>query len=217
MFRARLEDKLERAGVSRGENGQAIAWGTSRRPHAGGGPRVSFRPVTSISTSASIVIPRPREEVFAFATDSTNAPQTIRSRGPFAGISKIEMYEGQSLAKGSKRRIFMTNGAVLEEVILDYDPPLRHRYGWTGGVKPPYPLLVRSGSGNWDFTETDGGTRIVWTYTFALTSPLAYPLAIAIAWLFKGWLQQGLNAMRTELLAQPSPRAVGLNESRPSA
>jgi len=139
--------------------------------------------------------------VFQFATDSTNAPKTIRRRGPFAGITTIEMHEGQSLAKGSKRRIFMTDGAVLEEVILDYDPPLRHRYGWTGGVKPPFSLLVRSGSGNWDFTETDGGTRIVWTYTFDLTSPLAYPLAIPIVWLFKGWLQQGLDAIRAELLA----------------
>ena len=157
--------------------------------------------MTSISTSASVVIPRPREEVFQFATDSTNAPNTIRPRGPFAGIRNVEMYEGQSLAKGSKRRIFMTDGAVLDEVILDYDPPLRHRYGWTGGVKPPFSLLVRSGTGNWDFTEANGGTRIVWTYTFGLTSPLAYPLAIPIAWLFKGWLQQGLDALRAELLA----------------
>jgi len=157
--------------------------------------------MTSISTSASVFIPRPREEVFAVATDSTNTPRTIRRRGPFAGIRKIEMYEGQSLAKGSKRRIFMTDGTVLDEVILDYDPPKRHRYGWSGGVKPPFSLLVRSGTGNWDFIETEGGTRIVWTYTFGLTSPLAYPLAIPIIWLFKGWLQQGLDALRTELLA----------------
>jgi hypothetical protein len=95
----------------------------------------------------------------------------------------------------------MTDGAVLDEVILDYDPPLRHRYGWTGGVKPPFSLLVRSGTGNWDFTEANGGTRIVWTYTVGLTSPLAYPLTIPIAWLFKGWLQQGLDALRAELLA----------------
>ena len=163
--------------------------------------RVSLSAVTNISTSASVFIPRPREEVFRFATDSTNAPRTIRSRRPFAGISKIEMHQGQSLAKGSKRRIFMTDGAILEEDILAYDPPVRHRYGWAGGVKPPFSLLVRSGTGNWDFAEADGGTRVVWTYTFGLTSPLAYPLAIPITWLFKGWLQQGLDALRAELLA----------------
>jgi uncharacterized protein YndB with AHSA1/START domain len=157
--------------------------------------------VRNISTSASVLIPRPREEVFALATDDTNAPETLRSRGPFAGITKVEMHEGQSLAKGSRRRVTMTDGTVFEEVILDYDPPVRHRYRWTGGAKLPFSLLVRSGTGNWDFTETKGGTRIVWTYTFGLTSPLAYPLALPIVWLFKGWLQQGLEAIRAELLA----------------
>jgi uncharacterized protein YndB with AHSA1/START domain len=156
--------------------------------------------VTNISTSASVLIPRPREEVFVYATDSTNAPDTVRARGLFAGITNIEMHEGQTLAKGSKRRVFMTDGTVLEEDILDYDPPTRHRYGWTGGAKFPFSLLVRSGTGNWDFTEAEGGTRIVWTYTFGLTTPLAYPLAIPIIWLFKGWLQQSLDAIRAELL-----------------
>jgi hypothetical protein len=155
----------------------------------------------NISTFASIVIPRSREEVFAFATDSTNTPRTLRRRGPIAGISKIEMFEGQDIAEGSSRRITMTDGAVLEEVILAYDPPVKHRYRWTGGVKPPFSFLVRSGTGNWDFMETDGGTRIVWTYTFELTSPLAYPLALPIVWIFKGWLQQGLEAIRAELVA----------------
>ena len=154
-----------------------------------------------ISTSASVLVPRLREEVFAVATDSTNASQTLRPRGPFAGITNVELYEGHTLAKGTKRRVTMTDGTVLDEVILDYEPPVRHRYGWTGGAKFPFSLLVRSGTGSWDFTEEEGGTRIVWTYTFGLTSPLAYPLAIPIIWLFKGWLQQGLEAVRAEIVA----------------
>jgi uncharacterized protein YndB with AHSA1/START domain len=156
--------------------------------------------VTSISTSASVIIPRPRAEVFRVATDVTNTPRTVRRYGPFAGIRQTEMHEGQSLAKGSKRRIFMTDGAVFDETILEFDPPARYRYGWTGGVKPPFSLLVRSGTGNWDFTETEGGTRVVWTYTFGLTSPFAYPFALPIACLFKGFLQQGLDSLRAELV-----------------
>ena len=159
----------------------------------------SMRSVTSVSASASIFIPRPRDEVFEFATDMTNTPRTVRPYGPFAGIRKIEMIEGQSLAAGSKRRIWMTDGAVFDETILEFDPPVGHRYGWTGGVKLPFSLLVRSGSGHWKFTETEGGTRIVWTYTFGLTSPVAYPFAMPIAWLFAGFLQQGLNALRDEM------------------
>jgi len=68
-----------------------------------------------------------------------------------AGISKVELREGQTLAKGAKRRVFMTDGTVLD--------------------------------------------------TFELKSPLAYPLAIPIVRLFNGWLQQGLDAIRAELLA----------------
>lgn len=34
-----------------------------------------------------------------------------------------------------------------------------------------------------------------------LTSALAYLLAIPIVWLFREWLQQGLDAIRAELLA----------------
>ena len=164
-------------------------------------PVLTSSAVTNISTSASVLIPRPREEVFAVATDSTNAAELLRSRGPFAGVSKVELHEGQTLAKGARRRVIMTDGTVLDEVILDYNPPVRHRYGWTGGAKFPFSLLVRSGTGNWDFSEEEGGTRIVWTYTFGLTSPLAYPLAIPIVHLFNGWLQQGLDAIRAELLA----------------
>lgn len=157
--------------------------------------------MASISTSASVFVPRPREEVFPVATDSTNASRTLRSRGPFAGVTKVEMDEGQTLATGARRRIHMTDGTALEEVILDYDPPVRHRYGWRGGAKFPFSLLVRAGTGNWEFTEADGGTEIVWSYTFELTSPLAYPLAVPIVRLFRGWLQQGLEAVRAEVLA----------------
>jgi uncharacterized protein YndB with AHSA1/START domain len=164
-------------------------------------PVLASTAVTNISTSASVLIPRPRAEVFAVATDSTNAAEVLRSRGPFAGVTKVELHEGQTLATGARRRVSMTDGTVLEEVILDYDPPQRHRYGWTDGAKFPFSLLIRSGTGNWDFIEEESGTRIVWTYTFGLTSPLAYPLAIPIARLFKGWLQQGLDAIRAKIVA----------------
>lgn len=157
--------------------------------------------MTSISTSASVVIPRPRDEVFLHATDSSNAPEVLRARGPFAGVASIELHEGHTLQKGALRDVIMTDGTVIEETIFEYDPPMRHAYGWTGGLKPPFSWVIRSGGGNWDFTEVDGGTRIVWTYTFGLTSPLAYPLVLPLAWLFKGWLQQGLDAIRANILA----------------
>jgi len=40
----------------------------------------------NISTSTSIVIPRPREEVFAFACSNDTYERTLRPRGLIAGI-----------------------------------------------------------------------------------------------------------------------------------
>ena len=154
----------------------------------------------NISTSASIVIPKPREDVFDFACANDTFERTLRPRGPIAGIDKAEMLEGHALAEGSRRRISMTDGSVLEEVILDYVPPSRHRYRWTSGIKPPFSWLVRSGTGCWDFTEVDGGTRIDWGYVFELKSPLAYPVLLLIVTLFRSWLNQGLEAIRSEML-----------------
>jgi hypothetical protein len=154
----------------------------------------------SVSTSASVWIPRERGEVFRVATDMTNTPRTVRKWGPFAGIRKIEMLEGVDLAVGARRRIYMTDGSEFDETIYEYDPPARHRYGWSGGVKPPFAWLVNSGGGMWEFIEAEGGTRVVWRYTFGLTSPLAYPLALPVAWLFRAFLQQGLDALRDEML-----------------
>ena len=110
------------------------------------------------------------------------------------------MHEGQTLSTGARRRIHMTDGTVLEEVILAYDPPNRHRYGWAGGAKFPFSVLVRAGTGNWEFTEVEGGTQIVWSYTFELTSLLAYPFVLPIVRPFRGWLQQGLDSIRAEIL-----------------
>jgi hypothetical protein len=152
-----------------------------------------------ITVSTSIVIPRPREEVFAFACRNDTFERNLRPRGLIAGIDKAEMFEGHALAEGSWRRISMTDGSVLEEVILDYTPPLKHRYRWTSGIKPPFSFLVRSGTGCWDFTEVGGGTRIDWSYVFELKSPLAYPFVLLIVPLFRGWLKQGLEAIRAEL------------------
>jgi hypothetical protein len=68
----------------------------------------------NISTSTAIVIPRSRKEVFHFACANDTDERTLHPRGLIAGIDKAEMLEGQALAEGSRRRISMTDGGVLE-------------------------------------------------------------------------------------------------------
>jgi len=112
-----------------------------------------------LSTETSVVIPKPREEVFDFCTDDENTARTLRPLGPIAGVAKIQMHEGQSLETGARRTITMTDGVALVEEILDYTRPTRHQYRWVGGIKPPFAWLVRSGTGCWEFSEVSGGTR----------------------------------------------------------
>lgn len=160
---------------------------------------VGWPTVMNISTSASIDIPHPRPEVFEFACDNATFERDLRPRGLIAGIDKAEMFEGHALEEGALRRISMTDGSVLTEHVLDYDPPSRHRYRWTEGVKPPFSFLVRSGTGCWDFSEIEGGTRVEWSYVFELKSALAYPLLLLVVPLFRGWQKQGLEAIRSDM------------------
>lgn len=153
----------------------------------------------NVSTSASVVIPLPREEVFAFCCRNDTYERNLRPLGPVAGLRKVELFEGDALEAGGRRRITLTDGSVLEEVILEYEPPRRHRYRWTSGLKGPFALLVRSGTGCWDFAEVDGGTRVDWRYDFELKSPLFFPLALPIMPLFRAWLKKGLGSIRGEL------------------
>jgi hypothetical protein len=154
-----------------------------------------------ISTSASIVVPKPREEVFDFGGRNETFTRHLRARMPVAGVQGAEFFEGHSLKAGDHRRITLTDGSVLDEEILDYEPPALHRYRWSKGLKGPFALLVRSGTGTWDFTEVDGGTRIDWSYDFVLKTALAYPLAFPIMPLFRAWLKQSLQSIHDELVS----------------
>ncbi len=177
--------------------------------------------VMEISVGTSIVIPKPREEVFDFCIKDRTFEHLLRPLGPIAGVVKSELHPGEVLRTGAHRTITLTDGAVLEEVILDFTRPLRHRYRWVGGIKPPFAWLVRSGTGCWEFTEVSDGTQVEWSYAFELRSALAYPLTLPIVPLFRRWLEQGLNAIAAELakqdtdIARPSAGQPTAQDARP--
>ncbi len=170
-----------------------------------------------ISTATSIVIPRPRDEVFAFCTMDDTFERLLRPLGPIAGVAKSEMRGGQVLKTGADRKISLTDGAVLTEEILDYTPPLRHQYRWVGGIKPPFSWLVRSGTGLWEFSEAERGTRVDWSYVFEVKSAVAYVLVQPIAALFKRWMAQGLDGIAAELTARGDASATQAGANQPDA
>lgn len=162
-----------------------------------------------ISTQTLAIIQRPREEVFDFCTKDDTYERLLRPLGPIAGVATSRMHPGQILETGSRRTITTTNGMLLDEEILDHTRPARHQYRWVGGVEPPFSWLVRSGTGCWEFSQVDGGTRVDWSYVFELRSGLAYPFALPIIVLFRRWMAQGLDAIAADLQQTATPDYQG--------
>jgi hypothetical protein len=153
-----------------------------------------------IKTSAAIEIARPREAVFDFACACETYVKLFRSRGPIAGITMAEMIDGATLGAGARRRIELSDGAVLEEHVVVFDRPTRHVYRWDRGLRAPGKFITRAGEADWTFSEQRGGTRIDWTYTFDLTTPLVYPAALVMRGQFGRWMEQQLHAISASMM-----------------
>ena len=90
----------------------------------------------SVTCSASITIPRARESVFELSTKNETYERALLPYGPVAGVAESKLLEGRALQRGALREARLTDGSVLIEEILEHDVPTRHRYKWTGGLKP---------------------------------------------------------------------------------
>ncbi|HSW12317.1 MAG TPA: SRPBCC family protein [Solimonas sp.] len=154
-----------------------------------------------LTARASVEIPSPPEQVFDFATSCEGFPRFIWAYGPIPGIIRAEMRGGQPPQAGAERSIHMTDGNVIEEELLAYDRPSRHRYRWLKPPAFPFSLIVRTAEGDWRFTAANGGTRIDWDYSFELTSSFAWPFAALLMSIFRRWMQRTLLRARSVLAA----------------
>lgn len=155
-----------------------------------------------IETSAEIEVAKPPELVFDFAVACESFPRVLLPLWPVPGITGAEMLDGAEPKPGARRRIQLSDGSSVEEELLAFDRPIRHRYRWTEPPAPPLGWLVRSGEGDWTFTPSSRGTRIRWTYRFEPSSALAAPLALPIVPLFRRWMSRGLARIRDALEAR---------------
>lgn len=153
-----------------------------------------------LRTRAAVTVPRPRAEVFDFATTNEGLARLLRKLGPIPGIASAEFVVGGGLVAGAQRNVSMTDGSVIEEEILEVERPRVHRYRWLRGLRPPFSLMVRTGEACWTFRDGEGGgTDIEWTYVFQLRSALAAPVAAPTIMLFRRWMQRGLDRIAGEL------------------
>ena len=93
-----------------------------------------------ISARVEEHVRRPPDEVFDFATACETFPRVLLPLGPVAGIAHADMLDGSPLCAGARRRIVLTDGSIIDEEILAFDRPVRHRYRWLN--PPPEPTSL---------------------------------------------------------------------------
>ena len=144
------------------------------------------------------------EGVYALSVDAQRFPSFFTGFGPIPGLRRVTLLA--PLAVGSARELEDNGGLVMNERITALDPGRRHAYTLSG-LHPPLAWLVRTGHADWAFAAAPGGTRVVWTYDFELTSPLAWPLAWPLLHGFmRSTMQRCLDAMARAL----EPASEGL-------
>jgi uncharacterized protein YndB with AHSA1/START domain len=148
-----------------------------------------------IRAQAEVFIPRGTEAVFDFATARDTLARFLGPLPPIPGITAVEI-EGDGVVRaGARRRAKMTDGTEVMEAILEHERPHRHRYRWLNQRPFPLSLIIRGAEALWAFETIGSGTRFVWTYTFDLTTPLAYPIGRLITLLFGKYMQKGLDRL----------------------
>jgi hypothetical protein len=147
-----------------------------------------------LRTRTTVTVPQAIEAAFDRAIDSSSFPRVLMRYGPIPGVVSAEELSGGP-APGSRRRLKMTDGSVIEEEITDLERPRRYSYHWLTRPKAPFGWLIRTGAAEWIFSEAGGQTSIDWRYTFQLTSPLAAPLTALVLLVFRGWMRKALEAL----------------------
>jgi hypothetical protein len=149
---------------------------------------------------AQLTVAATPEAVFDLVADSQNFVHFFRPLGPIPGVLRCDTLPGSPGAL-EHRNVHMTNGSVTEEQVTVSDRPTLYRYRWLSRPIAPLHWLIRAADSSWYFEPTRSGTRLSWTYTFTLTSPLAYPAAILFCQIFKRWMAAGLERIKSTTLA----------------
>lgn len=155
----------------------------------------------NVRLNAEIEIDADAATIFDAVNDADGAPRIYAQHGPVPGVTELR-YDGDGRPRlDAVREVRTADGNVLEEKLVLYDRPRAHSYTLRG-ISAPFSLLVREGRADWRFEPVPGAaaTRVHWTYTFKLTTPLVWPLAaVFLHTVFQGWMLGCLGRARREV------------------
>jgi hypothetical protein len=116
------------------------------------------------SAAATAQVAVPIDDAFRVVT--TVDPSRFYPRfGILPAVTEVRDASGPWDAPGRTRTLVLSNGGTLVETIREVTAPRVFAYDlsdFTG----LFGALVAGGHSEWRFADSDGGTRIAWTYAF---------------------------------------------------
>ncbi len=147
----------------------------------------------SIEFSCTVVVPRPRSEVFAEATDITIFHRYFTGYPPLIPrVTSGSMDDGAVPGVGATRTVKLGDGSVIRERITAWTPGVLHGYEMAE-MNALQRLLVTNMIAEWRFEDDPSGTRVTWGYAFFAKGPVRRPVVWVMSRLFGAAMQRCLE------------------------
>ena len=164
------------------------------------------------STTVTQTMQVRRDALFAWFIP-VDLPRILLGWGPLPAVVSTQGQTGPWDAPGSRRTVHLADGSQAEEMVTACTTPSHFAYRVTGFTNPLIRALAQSAEGEWTFVAPEpdsAATEVTWTYRFIPRSALAaWPLRFVVRFLWRGYMQVGLSAMKrlAEAEASGAPRA----------
>ena len=154
-----------------------------------------------VRVSESLPIRASAEQTFAHAiTDVDTLARTVHPTGPLPGVVKTEVIGARTLAVGSVRRVHLSDGRILNEEIVDLQPPKVMAYRQLTAFPFPFSVLARGAHGRYLIDSSGDVTELTWEATIDGRTPLSYPFLAVLRSLFLRRMMRGfLEGVRDTL------------------
>lgn len=148
----------------------------------------------SIEVNASVTARGTPDAVFAEAAGTVEnlARFFTGYGGVIPGIREARLEGDGVMRAGALRRVQLSDGSVIKERILRFEPPLIHAYDMAE-MNPLQKLLCTNMESTWRFSPSGDRTHIDWHYRIHPRNGLVRPLCVLVARLFERAMQRCLN------------------------
>jgi hypothetical protein len=143
-------------------------------PPAYSGPKPATGTDRLVSHRESTLIDVPLERYLSWSR-GTSLESILPASGSIPRVIGTEPVIGEWDHVGARRRIVLADGHFAAEEILANDRATMFRYQVWGYTNPAR-LMIAYAIGEFAYSEEDGKTRVIWTYSFHPTAGIVRPL-----------------------------------------